>query len=76
MNQQWLQKQPIILLRFNYLDIVVDYQPTSGCSQFYSGTYHFADQLTLHVNRGLDRPNEISTLLNRPTIHSFLLIKQ
>ncbi|MBQ1769712.1 MAG: hypothetical protein IIZ99_03295, partial [Turicibacter sp.] len=49
---------------------------TSGCSQFYSGTYHFADQLTLHVNRGLDRPNEISTLLNRPTIHSFLLIKQ
>lgn len=49
---------------------------TPGCSQFYSGTYQFADQLTLHVNRGLDRPNEFSTLLNRPTIHSFLLIKQ
>ena len=45
-------------------------------SQFYSGTYRFADQLTLQVNRGLNRPNNIGNLLTRPTLHSFLLIKE
>ena len=49
---------------------------TSGCSQFYSGTYRFADQLTLQVNRGLNRPNNIGNLLTRPTLYSFLLIKE
>ncbi|MDE5976940.1 MAG: hypothetical protein K2G70_00525 [Turicibacter sp.] len=49
---------------------------TSGCTQFYAGTYRFADQLTLQVNQGLNRLNQFSTLLNRPTLHSFLLIKQ
>ncbi len=49
---------------------------TPDCSQFYSGTYRFADQLTLQVNRGLNRTNNLSNLLTRPTLHSFLLIKQ
>lgn len=46
------------------------------CEQFYDGTYRFADRLTLHVNQGLNRPNETLSLLKRPTIQSFLLIKE
>lgn len=49
---------------------------TNGCSQFNNGVYRFADQLTLYVNSGLNRPNQITTLLKRPTLHSFLLIKE
>lgn len=46
------------------------------CDQFYDGTYRFADRLILHVNQGLNRPNQAMTLLRRPTIQSFLLIKE
>ena len=46
------------------------------CSQFYNGTYRFADRLTLHVNQGLNRSNEVAALLRRPTLQSFLLIKE
>lgn len=49
---------------------------TKGCSQFHQGVYRFADQLTLYVNSGLNRPNQLTTLLKRPTLHSFLLMKK
>ena len=47
-----------------------------SCKQFYQGTYRFADQFLLNVNTGLNRPNHPFTLLNRPTIDSFLLINE
>lgn len=46
------------------------------CDQFYNGTYRFADRLTLHVNQGLNRSNHPMALLTRPTLQSFLLIKE
>jgi len=46
------------------------------CSQFSQGTYRFADHLFLNVNKGLNRPNHFTTLLRRPTIDSFLLIRE
>lgn len=46
------------------------------CNQFYNGTYRFADRLTLHVNQGLNRSNHPTALLRRPTLQSFLLIKE
>lgn len=49
---------------------------TTGCSQFNQGIYRFADQLTLYVNSGLNRPNQLNSLLKRPTLHSFLLMRK
>lgn len=46
------------------------------CQQFYNGTYRFADRLTLHVNQGINRSNHAAALLTRPTLQSFLLIKE
>ena len=45
------------------------------CHQFSQGVYRLADQLFLNVNSGLKRPNHFTTLLRRPTIDSFLLIR-
>lgn len=47
----------------------------NGCTQFYNGTYPFADQLILNVNPGLKERKGIFSFFSRPTIHSFLLIK-
>lgn len=58
------------------LSTTTDANNPNYCDQFYDGTYRFADQLTLHVNQGLNRPNQTMTLLKRPTIQSFLLIKE
>ena len=50
-----------------------DYQ---ACAQFTSGTYQFADQMTLHVNEGLQAKASRQTIFTQSTIHSFLLLKQ
>jgi len=49
---------------------------SSYCNQFYQGTYRFADHLLLNVNTSLKPPSHPITLLNRPTIDSFLLIRE
>ena len=46
------------------------------CAQYPAGTYHFADQLTLHVNEGLQPQVSSQNFFFGPTIHSFLLLKK
>ncbi len=47
-----------------------------SCEQFTSGNYYFANELTLHVNEGLQAKASRQTLFIQPTIHSFLLLKE
>lgn len=51
-------------------------QPSAPCFQFYSGIYQFADVLTLNVSDGAARFHTISGLVRRPSIDSFLFIRQ
>jgi len=45
------------------------------CFQFYDGIYQFADHLTLHVSSGLARFHTLSNFSQRPSIDSFLLVR-
>jgi len=58
------------------VSLSIDTVDNRYCKQFSNGTYHFANQLLLNVNRGLNRPKHPFTFLNRPTIDSFLLMTQ
>lgn len=50
--------------------------PSAPCFQFYSGVYQFADVLTLNVSDGAARFHTIPGLMRRPSIDSFLLIRE
>jgi len=49
--------------------------PTIQCSQFSQGTYRFADQL-VNISSGVGTGNGPFGFLKRPTVDSFLLIRQ
>lgn len=49
---------------------------SAPCFQFYSGIYQFTDVLTLNVSDGVARFHTIPGLTRRPSIDSFLLIRQ
>ena len=48
---------------------------SAPCFQFYSGIYQFTDVLTLNVSDGVARFHTIRGLMRRPSLDSFLLIR-
>jgi len=48
---------------------------SNPCFQFYDNSYFFGNSFRLHVNTGLARFENLSGLINRPVVDSFILVR-